>query len=111
VLLDVSIVNVALPSIRTGFADWPCGREPNPKYRSAHLWYNDDATDNFTAYKTLFADVIGGQLHAVPRRIMAAAGVLDGARGGVDIPGKDVGKAKRHLAKYYKKMDDSPPWS
>jgi hypothetical protein len=41
---------------------------------------------------------------------MAAAGVLDGARGGVDIPAADVAKAKRHVAKYYRKMDDTPPW-
>jgi hypothetical protein len=85
--------------------------EPNAKYRSAHLWYDGDAKDNFTSYKMLFADVIDGQLRAVPRGIMAAAGVLDGARGGVDIPAKDVARAKSHLTKYYAKMDSSPPWS
>ena len=84
---------------------------PNAKYRSAHLWYDEGSKDNFTAYKMLFADVIDGQLTAVPRGIMAAAGVLDGARGGVEIPAKDVTKARSHLAKYYAKMDDSPPWS
>jgi hypothetical protein len=85
--------------------------EPNAKYRSAHLWYDGDAKENFTAYKMLFADIIDGQLYAVPRGVMAAAGVLDGARGGVDIPATDVTKAKSHLAKYYAKMDDAPPWS
>ena len=85
--------------------------EPNAKYRSAHLWFDGEAKDNFTSYKMLFADVIDGRLRAVPRGIMAAAGVLDGARGGVDIPANEVTKAKSHLAKYYAKMGDSPPWS
>ncbi len=84
--------------------------EPNAKYRSAHLWFDPDAKDRFGGYKLLIADVVDGRLHAVPRAVIAAAGVLDGARGGVDIPAKDVERAKRHLAKYYAKMGDSPPW-
>ncbi|MGB8381075.1 MAG: hypothetical protein WCG47_07435 [Dermatophilaceae bacterium] len=83
---------------------------PNEAYRKAHLWYDKDNKDNFTAYKMLIADVIDGTLTAVPRGIMAAAGVLDGARGGVDIPAGDVERAKAHLAKYYAKMGDTPPW-
>jgi hypothetical protein len=84
--------------------------EPNQKYRDAHLWYDGDKKQNFTAYKLLVADVIDGKLVAVPRGIMAAAGVLDGARGGVDLPAADVDRVKSHLAKYYKKMDETPPW-
>ncbi len=84
--------------------------EPNQKYRDAHLWYDADNKDNFTAYKMLIADVIDGKLKAVPRGVMAAAGVLQGARGGVDIPARDADRAKSHLAKYYAKMDDTPPW-
>ena len=84
--------------------------EPNEKYRDAHVWYDADNKDNFTAYKLLIADVIDGRLGAVPRGVMAAAGVMQGARGGVDIPGKDVDRVKSHLAKYYKKMDDTAPW-
>ena len=84
--------------------------EPNAKYRDAHAWYDADNKDNFTAYKLLIADVVDGRLKAVPRGVMAAAGVMQGARGGVDIPARDVDRVKSHLAKYYKKMDDSPPW-
>ena len=84
--------------------------EPNPKYRSAHLWFDNEAQENFTSYKLLFADVIDGQLRAMPRAISSAAGVLDGARGGVDIPKADVKKAKDHLAKYFAKMGTQPPW-
>ncbi len=84
--------------------------EPNQKYRDAHVWYDSDKKDNFTAYKLLIADVVGGELVAVPRGIMAAAAVMQGSRGGVDLPGSDVDRVKSHLAKYYAKMDETPPW-
>ncbi|MEE6168911.1 MULTISPECIES: hypothetical protein [unclassified Mycolicibacterium] len=84
--------------------------EPNAKYRDAHVWYDKDAKDNFTAYKLLIADVVGGKLEAVPRGVMAAGGIMDGARGGIDIPKDDVDRVKSHLAKYYKKMGEAPPW-
>ena len=84
--------------------------EPNEKYRDAHVWYDADNKENFTAYKLLIADVIDGKLRAVPRGVMAAGNVIQGARGGVDIPDDDVPRVKSHLAKYYRKMDRTPPW-
>ena len=62
--------------------------------------------DNFTAYKLLIADVIGGNLEAVPRGVMAAGAIMQGSRGGVDLPKGDIDRVKSHLAKYYKKMGD-----
>ncbi|HEY5788514.1 MAG TPA: hypothetical protein VIT65_27455 [Microlunatus sp.] len=84
--------------------------EPNERYRDAHVWYDAEKKDNFTAYKLLIADVIDGHLMAVPRAVMAAGGIMQGAHGGIDIPDRDVERVKSHLAKYYKKMDDSAPW-
>jgi hypothetical protein len=84
--------------------------EPNQKYRDAHVWYDADNKDNFTAYKLLICDVVTGNLVAVPRAVMSAGGILQGARGGVDIPKSDVDRVKSHLAKYYRKMDRTPPW-
>ena len=84
--------------------------EPNEKYRDAHVWYDSDKKDNFTAYKLLIADVVDGKLVAVPRGVMAAAAVMQGSRGGVDLPKGDVDRVKSHLAKYYRKMDDEAPW-
>jgi len=84
--------------------------EPNEKYRDAHVWYDADSKDNFTAYKLLIADVIDGKLTAVPRGVFAAAAVMQGSRGGVDVPDKDRDRIKSHLAKYYAKLDDTPPW-
>ena len=83
---------------------------PNEKYRDAHVWYDSEKKDNFTAYKLLIADVVNGRLMAVPRGVMAAAAVMQGSRGGVDLPREDVDRVKSHLAKYYAKMDDTAPW-
>jgi hypothetical protein len=84
--------------------------EPNEKYRDAHVWYDSEKKGNFTAYKLLIADVADGRLVAVPRGIMAAAAVMQGSRGRVDLPRDDVDRVKSHLAKYYAKMDDTAPW-
>ena len=84
--------------------------QPNARYRDAHVWYDADKPDNFTSYKLLIADVVSGRLTAVPRGVMAAAAVMQGSRGGVDLPRKDIDRVKSHLAKYYRKMDDTPPW-
>jgi len=84
--------------------------EPNARYRDAHVWYDADAKENFTGYKLLIADVIDGRLKAVPRGVFAAAAVMQGSRGGVDLPDKDRDRVKSHLAKYYAKLDETPPW-
>ena len=83
---------------------------PNAKYRDAHVWYDGENEDNFTAYKLLIADVVDGQLKAVPRGVMASGNIMQGARGGVDLPDQDIDRVKSHLAKYYEKMGDAPPW-
>jgi hypothetical protein len=85
-------------------------KEPNAKYRDAHVWYDSDAPENFESYKLPIADVIGGRLMAVPRAVMAAGAVMQGSRGGVDVPKQDIDQIKSYLAKYYDKMGDSPPW-
>ena len=84
--------------------------EPNEQYRDAHLWYDSGKKANFTAYKLLIADVIGGRPQAVPRAIMAAGNVMQGGRGGADLPEKDIDRVKSHLAKYYAKMGETAPW-
>ncbi|MDQ1721726.1 MAG: hypothetical protein QOI26_1460 [Pseudonocardiales bacterium] len=85
--------------------------EPNPRYRDSHVWYDTDKKSNFTAYKLLIADVKDGKLVAVPRAVHAAAAVLQGSRGGIDLPEKDIDRVKSHLAKYYAKMGETPPWA
>ena len=73
--------------------------EPNEKYRDAHVWYDAAKKENFTAYKLLIADVVDDRLVAVPRGLMAAGNVMQGSRGGVDLPQKDIDRVRSHLAK------------
>ncbi|WP_434565152.1 HK97 family phage prohead protease [Thermoanaerobacterium thermosaccharolyticum] len=102
--------NAAVNRVR----EWAGGDKDNidwNKYRKAFLWYDSENAENFGAYKLPIADVINGQLMAVPRGIMAAAAVIQGARGGVNIPDSDIPVIKRHLERYYTKMDKEPPWA
>jgi hypothetical protein len=84
--------------------------EPNDRYRRAFVWYDAEKKENFGSYKFAIADVVGGRLKAVPRGIFQAAAVMQGARGGADLPQNDIGRIKSHLARYYGKMDEIPPW-
>lgn len=80
------------------------------RYRKAFLWYDDSAPENVTSYKLGIADIVGGELTAIPRGIFAAAGALLGARGGVDIPAEAKARAISHLERYYSKMDLESPF-
>lgn len=84
---------------------------PNARYRDAHVWYDADNADNFGGYKLLIADVVDGELHAVPRAVMTASAVMQGARGGVDLPADDIARVRTHLARYYDKMGETAPWA
>ena len=78
--------------------------------RDCFVWYDADAKENYGSSKRLIADVVGGRLVAVPRGVMAAGDVMQGGRGGVDVPTRDVDRMKTHLAKYYAKMGEAAPW-
>ena len=83
---------------------------PNARYRKAFLWYDAARGDEFTAYKLPIADVIDGELKLVPRAVMSAAQVVNGARGGVALPQAEVAGVKRSIARYYEKFGDTAPW-
>lgn len=88
------------------------------KYRQAFFWYDEGDPELFGSYKLGFADIINNRLTAIPRGIFAVAAVIQGARGGVDIPEADEAGVKAHVEKYYAKMrkefDDEEivaPWN
>ena len=90
---------------------WAGAREEaTARYRRAFAWYDAQARDNFTAYKLQIADIVDGELTAVPRALISAAAVMQGSQGGVDLPPDDVPAVKNVLARYYKKMGETPPW-
>lgn len=93
---------------RARVATWSDG--DMKKYAKAFFWYDSEAPENLTSYKLPFADVLDGSLRAVPRGVMAAAAVIQGSRGGADIPEADVPRIKAHIAKYYDKMGKPAPW-
>lgn len=91
---------------------------PNAKYARAFFWKASDGGDNFGDYKLGFADVVDGKLTAVFRGVTAVAAVLQGSRGGVDIPDADKsairGKVETYYSKAAKQYDDDtirPPWA
>jgi hypothetical protein len=45
----------------------------------------------------------------VPRGVFAAAAVMQGSRGGANLPEKDIDRVRSHLAKYYAELDDTAP--
>jgi hypothetical protein len=85
--------------------------QPNQRYRKAFVWYDGENKDKFTAYKLQIADVIDGQLRAVPRAVFAAAAIMQGSRGGVDLPRKEIPRVRSHLGRYYRKLGEQPPWA
>ena len=46
----------------------------------------------------------------MPRAVMAAGNIVQGLRGGVDLPESDITRVKNHLAKYSKKMGETVRW-
>lgn len=78
--------------------------EPTARYRRGFLWYDQNEADQFGSYKLPIADVIDGRLTAVPRALFAAAAVMQGGRGGVDIPDGDRAGVRRTISRYYAKM-------
>lgn len=80
------------------------------KYRKAFFWVDEADADLFGAYKLPFADIIDGNLTAIPRGIFAAAASLRGARGGVFLPTQDRPEVIRHVERYYEKMGMESPF-
>jgi plasmid stabilization system protein ParE len=81
---------------------------------NAHAWWDANADDNDPpqqkgAYKLPHHELIGGRLKVVWRGVVAAMTVVNGARGGVDIPDADRQQVYDHLADHYAEFDEQPP--
>ena len=83
--------------------------EPNQKYRDAHVWYDADNKDNFTAQA---AHLRCGQRQTSRRATRGDVSRRDSAGRSWRRrhSGLGPGPRKSHLAKYYRKMDRTPPW-
>jgi hypothetical protein len=74
------------------------------KYAKAFFYVDESNKELLGSYKLQFADIIDGDLKAVPKAIFAVAGILNGARGGVNIPTDEQNAIKDKVAAYYAKM-------
>ena len=91
-------------------AAWNC-------YATAFL-YRDDEADAATkgAYKLGIVDVVDGTRTIIPRAVFAVAAVLEGARGGADIPAEQQDRLRTVVASIYGHIntelgtDYAPTW-
>ncbi len=91
-------------------AGWDDDHADPAMARQGFFAYDDAAPKNKTSYKLPFAAVIDGRLRAVPRGIFSVAQVIEGARGGVDLPDDVIAAIRRKVAAYYHELDEKPPW-
>lgn len=80
------------------------------KVHRAFFAYDADKPENETSYKLPFADIVNGELKVVPSGLQAVAGVLEGARGGGDLPDDVITEIRDKVEVYYKKMGSEAPW-
>lgn len=101
------------PAAASRVSEWAGGPDKEKidwgKYKKAFLWFDEANPTKFGSYKLGIGDIIEGSLKVVPKAIFAVAAVLNGARGGVDIPSDDKDKIWNQLQKYYKKMGKEMP--
>lgn len=87
-------------------------------YRRGFLWQDTDADPRTRgAYKLGVVDVVDGAHTIIPRAVFAVASVLQGGRGGVDIPAAAQAEVRRIVDGLYKRIADAedddltPPWA
>lgn len=79
------------------------------KYKSGFAYYDANDKENFGSYKLPIADVIDGSPKVVFAALSAVVVVLNGGRGGVNIPSGDKQKIYNTVSFYYKKFDKEVP--
>lgn len=89
---------------------WAASKDaPTEEYKNAFLCHNEDV---FSDNKLLIADIIDGELKAIPAAIISAAAYLsdlNGERGSVNISDVERKTVINSINNYYSKMDmDSP---
>jgi hypothetical protein len=81
------------------------------KVASAFFYVDPEAVDAIEGYRWGFADVIDGELVAVPNGIVAVAEAIQGAQGGEDIAEDDILGIQSKVEAYYEQLEMTPPWA
>jgi hypothetical protein len=80
------------------------------KLRSCFLYVrSEDGEDNLTSYLFPYVDIIDGEPNVVFRALAAIIAVLNGGRGGTNIPDSAKEGVYREVAKQYRRFDEEPP--
>lgn len=79
------------------------------KYAKAFA-YETDGGKHFGDFHLLHHDVVDGELVVSKPGCEAAAGAIDGARGGAKIDEKDLESVKHHIAQHYHQWGGRAPW-
>lgn len=109
------------PAAQKRVFDWATGDDgtvDTGKVGMAFLWVDPDADPQTqAAWKLGYADLVDGELRMIPRGVFAVASVLEGGRGGVDIPAEDQDRIRDKVTTLYERLADelddpslTPPW-
>ena len=92
--------------------EWAGGKEDfdQSKVQQCFFAYDADKPENVTSYKLPFCYIEGGDPIAIENGIYAVAQVLEGARGGVDLPNDVIDEVRDKVAEYYDKLGEEVPW-
>lgn len=91
---------------------WAGWDKPVPSKRAwmGFLVVNQDCPEKRSAYRLPFADVINGELVAVPSAIDAIARAISSQHNELNLPPDVLEQVRRKLTVYYRKMKAIPPW-
>lgn len=84
-----------------------CG-EDFDKLKSICAWFDSENPDVKSSYK--LPHHRASDRKAVLKGVEAAGAAIQGSRGGVSLPEKDVAAVRAHLGKHYKAFGKTPPW-
>ena len=90
---------------KTGSTD-----KPSATYKNGFMYYDSSKPDNFGSYKLPYVYVVGDEFKVVPRAMYDKVALINGARGGINIPDSDKAEIKSQVVKYYKKMGKGNPF-
>jgi hypothetical protein len=91
--------------------------EPSAAYWKGFFWRDAENPGSYHSFALQFVDVIEGEPVAVWRAVTAAAGVLQGAHGGMDLTEGELAQVRARIAAYYAVAREAfsdekitPPW-
>lgn len=79
-------------------------------YRGCFVFYDGENPENISSFKGLVCDVDGGEVKVSRPAVEALAGVMQGARGGIDLSADDMDEGRQVVSRYYAMWEGVAPW-